>query len=353
MPLLQFIPAAAFLLSLAASAQADDVGVREIDVAAPKRERQLAVTVWYPAKAGGEPVLVGDNRIFEGSPASKNAPLREGRYPLVVLSHGSGGRVEAMSWLAAELAAAGFIVAGPNHPGTTSGDSTPANTPKLWERTADLSALIDTFTRDPQWSAAIDPGRIAVLGFSLGGSTAMEISGARASLEAYAGYCDSYGKWDCAWFVGGRGYVDDTPVDVDKLDLRTVDKARFEQSNRDPRIKGAVLVDPGLAQAYVEDSLKAIAIPMHFINLGSKETIPIAVASEALAALTPKGSYATVAGADHFSFLPICKDGAAELLKSFGEVDPICGTTERPRAVIHAEISKLTREALQKTLANR
>ncbi|KSV66936.1 hypothetical protein N182_34535 [Sinorhizobium sp. GL2] len=45
MPLLQFIPAAAFLLSLAASAQADDVGVREIDVAAPKRERQLAVTV--------------------------------------------------------------------------------------------------------------------------------------------------------------------------------------------------------------------------------------------------------------------------------------------------------------------
>lgn len=187
----------------------------------------------------------------------------------------------------------------------------------------------------------------------LGGSTAMEISGARASLEAYAGYCDSYGKWDCAWFVGGRGYVDDTPVDVDKLDLRTVDKARFEQSNRDPRIKGAVLVDPGLAQAYVEDSLKAIAIPMHFINLGSKETIPLAVASEPLAALTPKGSYATVAGADHFSFLPICKDGAAELLESFGEVDPICGTTERPRADIHAEISKLTREALQKTLANR
>jgi len=103
----------------------------------------------------------------------------------------------------------------------------------------------------------------------------------------------------------------------------------------------------------VEDSLKAIAIPMHFINLGSKEMIPLAVASEPLAALTPKGSYATVAGADHFSFLPICKDGAAELLESFGEVDPICGTTERPRADIHAEISKLTREALQKTLANR
>jgi predicted dienelactone hydrolase len=87
-----------------------------------------------------------------------------------------------------------------------------------------------------------------------------------------------------------------------------------------------------------------------FINLGNKETIPLAVASEPLAALTPKGSYAAVAGADHFSFLPICKDGAAELLKTFGEVDPICQPTERPRADIHAEIVKLAREALQQSL---
>jgi len=350
MPFLQLLSAAVFILAVVIPAHAHDVGVREISVPAPERGRNVFVTVWYPAGAGGETMLVGDSQIFKGTEAARNAPLLPGPFPLVVVSHGSGGRVEAMSWLATALAKAGFIVAGPNHPGTTSGDSTPANTPKIWERTADLSAVIDRLTGDGEWNRVIDANRIAVLGFSLGGSTAMEISGAEASLEAYARYCDSYRKWDCAWFAGGKGYVDDMPVNVDKLDLRTIDKARFEQSNLDWRIKAAVLVDPGLAQAYRDETLKTIEIPMHFINLGGAETIPSAVAAKPLAALTPKGSYAAIAGADHFSFLPECKDGASEQLKSFGEVDPICEPTERARTEIHADIIKLASEALQQSL---
>lgn len=350
MPLFQFLPAAVFILAVATPSHAHDVGVREISVPAPERGRDLSVTIWYPAAAGGETTLVGDNQIFKGTEAARNAPSLPRPFPLVVVSHGSGGRVQAMSWLATALAEAGFIVAGPNHPGTTSGDSTPANTPKLWERTADLSAVIDKLTSEVEWKGVIDAERIAVLGFSLGGSTAMEMSGAEASLDAYAGYCDSYRKWDCAWFAGGKGYVDDAPVAVDKLDLRTIDKARFEQTNHDPRVKVAVLIDPGLAQAYRKESLQKIDIPMHFINLGNEQTIPLAVASEPLAALTPKGSYTTIAGADHFSFLPECKPGASERLKSFGEVDPICEPTERPRADIHADLIRIARDALQQEL---
>ena len=75
-------------------------------------------------------------------------------------------------------------------------------------------------------------------------------------------------EWDCGWYAGGKAYVDDEAVSVDKVDLRKIDKARFEQSNLDRRIKAAVLVDPGLAQAFDSQSLKDIAIPMSFINLG-------------------------------------------------------------------------------------
>ena len=70
---------------------------------------------------------------------------------------------------------------------------------------------------------------------------------------------------------------------------------RLEQSNLDRRIKSAVLVDPGLAQAYDAQSLNEIAIPMNFINLGSGGTIPAAVIASGLAALSPHGSYATIA----------------------------------------------------------
>ncbi|MGQ3210627.1 alpha/beta hydrolase family protein [Shinella sp.] len=333
------------------SVHAAEVGVRTFGVAAPERGRDIEVTVWYPAADGGTPGLVGDNRIFKGEPATRDAAIATGRFPLVLLSHGSGARVETMGWLATKLAETGFVVVGPNHPGTTSGDSTPAATPLIWERTADLSAVIDRFSTDPTWSAAIDPARIGVVGFSLGGSTALEIAGARADLEAYARYCDSYDKWDCAWFAGGRGYVGEMPVDVEKVDLRKLDKARFEQSNQDLRIRAAVLVDPGLAQAYVDDSLKAIDIPLSFINLGGPGVIPEAVIADKLAALVPQASYAAVTEAVHFSFLPECKDGAGDFLKSVGEIDPICDETgSRSRADIHAELKRLIVDALQRSL---
>ncbi|CAN7665800.1 alpha/beta hydrolase family protein [Aminobacter sp. LjRoot7] len=344
--LLTTIPA---LIGFVSACFASEAGVKEVSVAQPGRD--LAVTVWYPAGSGGKPTVVGDNKVFKGAAASVDAPAVPGRHPLVLLSHGSGSSVKAMGWLATELAKAGFVVAGPNHPGTTSGFSTPAETPKLWQRAGDLSAVIDALVKDPAWNSVVDADRIGVVGFSLGGATAMELSGARANLEAYASYCDGYKKWDCAWFASGVGYVNDEKVTVDKVDLRSIDRARFEQSNLDPRIKTAVLADPGLAQAYDANSLKQIDIPMHFINLGEGDSIPLAVISDQLAKLTPKGTYATVAGATHFSFLPECKEGAAELLKSFGEFDPICSDeASRPRSELHAEMIGLVKDALVRDL---
>ncbi len=350
----QTLAAAAFVAAFATPSLAAEVGVRQIAIEATEHGRDLIATVWYPADAGGQPVATGGNRVFKSEPASLDAPLAKGRYPLVILSHGSGSRVQAMGWLATELVKAGFVVAGPNHPGTTSGYSLPTETPKLWQRTQDLSRVIDKLTTDPQWRGVVDADKVGVAGFSIGGATAMEIAGARAKLEAYASYCDSYTKWDCAWYARGVGYVNEAQVKVDKVDLRAIDKSLFEQSNLDPRVKSAVLIDPGLALAYDEQSLKEISIPMTFINLGDPDTIPVGVLADKLASLTPQGTYATIKGSDHFSFLPECKDGAAELLKSVGEVDPICDeVSSRSRADIHAEAARLVLEALQRTLKGR
>lgn len=330
----------------------DAVGVRETTIHSAARGKDLAVTVWYPSKADGTETPIGDNRIFKGATALKDASVAAGHHPLVLMSHGSGSRAEAMVWIATKLAASGFIVAGPNHPGTTSGNSNPADTPKIWERTDDLSTIITAMTTDKAWQASIDQSHIGVLGFSLGGSTAMEIAGGRADLGAYVKYCEDYpSMMDCRWFAGGRGYINEEAVDVEKVDLRKLDKARFEQSNRDPRVTSAVLVDPGLAVAFRPESLKDIDIPTQFINLGSAGKIPVAVLADTLSKQVPAATYVQVNDSDHFSFLPECKQGAADFLKSVGERDPICDDAGlRPRAEIHAELEGLIVDAFTRTL---
>lgn len=334
-----------------AAIAAEEVGVRTISVVTQDYPRPLAVTVWYPSKGDGQVDKPNYDRIFDTGSAAANATIREGRFPLVLLSHGSGSRAEGMGWIATELAKAGYIVAGPNHPGTTSGDSTPAATPKIWERTQDISVLIDALTTDARWQASIDQKRIGILGFSLGGSTAMELAGARGDLSVCTRYCDENpGMMDCTWFTGGRGYAGGEQVEVTPLKLADIDKARFEQQNRDARITSVIAVDPGLATTFQKPSLEDIDVPVTLINLGSPGQVPMAVLSDQLAKDIPGASYLQVGDADHFSFLPVCRPGAADFLKSVGENDPICEETKRPRADIHTELSQLIIEAFGKTL---
>lgn len=330
---------------------AEPVGMRKISVVTQDYPRPLAVTVWYPSKGDGQKVGHDYDRIFEAGAADQDATIQDGRFPLVLLSHGSGSRADGMGWIAAKLAEAGYIVAGPNHPGTTSGDSTPAATPKIWERTQDISVLISALTADGRWQTSIDAGRIGILGFSLGGSTAMELAGARGNLAAYKRYCnENPTMMDCTWFVGGRGYAGGERVDVEPLDLDSIDRTRFEQQNRDTRISSVVSVDPGLSTSFRADSLKAIDMPITLINLGGPGAVPLGVLSDQLAKDIPGAIYTQVEGADHFSFLPVCKKGAADFLKSVGETDPICEETARPRADIHEELSRLIIDAFERDL---
>ncbi len=111
------------------------------------------------------------------------------------------------------------------------------------------------------------------------------------------------------------------------------------------------MVDPGLATAFTAGSVGAIDIPVAFVNLGSVEQIPVAVLSDALAKQAPNATYAQVNGANHFSFLPVCKPGAAEFLKSVEEPDPICDEdSSRTRADIHRELTGLIVSAFERSL---
>ena len=330
--LLRALALALLAITPAWQAAADDaIGVRFLEVPVPVRDVPLSVTIWYPAAEGGTRMLVGDSRLFQGTAGMMDAPAADGRHPLVLISHGSGGSIRTLGWIASHLAAAGFIVAGPDHPGTTTGDSTPADTIRLWERPADLSAVLTALLADPVWGAHIDDRRIGAMGFSLGGYTVMAIAGVRVDREAYASYCEENPTQpDCVWFASGS------------VDMRAVDRAAFEESSQDPRVNAVVAIDPSVVHAYTPESLGGIAVPVTLINLESPGSAWWeAVRADAITHAIPDASHHVVPGA-HLTFLAECQPDAHAFLEAVGETDPLCDDRgNRTRAETHALLADL------------
>lgn len=327
------------LALLSSPAAADPVGVRSFNLPGREPGRMLETYVVYPAGAGGTATLFGDNRIFVGAPVNRDAPPAPGRHPVVLLSHGSGGHVAGLAWLATRLAAAGYVVIGPNHPGTTSGDSSEKATVELWRRPPDLLAALDGVRADAAFAAAIDTDRIAALGFSLGGYDALALAGARQDRRAFASYCNRNQRMaGCVWLR--RGGVDFAALDP-----------RFDADLRDARIRAVIAVDPAFTPSFTEESLRAIAVPVAILNLGTSATTPGIVEGRFVAGTIPNARLDRVADAVHFSFLAECKPEGAALLAADAD-DPVCDDAPgaRPRDQLHAAMLAPILDALRQFL---
>ncbi|MEV6694238.1 chlorophyllase [Micromonospora sp. NPDC051196] len=137
------------------------VGVRQL-----KRnrdgDRPLPITIWYPAagRAGGKPT---------------NSPqAADGRFPVVMFSHGLGGSPKDYQALLTRWTAAGFVVAAPTFP-HTSGSGQP-NVLDVLNQPADVSyaltqvLALDARDGDPL-RGRLATDRVAAAGHSAGGVT--------------------------------------------------------------------------------------------------------------------------------------------------------------------------------------
>lgn len=325
-------------LTLAASpclAETLTVGVMNFTHDAAHRDRLIQTTLFYPGDVGGYPEWMGDNAVFRGVRLQRDAKPERRKHPLVIISHGSGGNAANLAWLAERLAAQGFIVAVPNHQGSTSADSTPETTiPAVWERPADISTLIDALSATPSVSSLVDVQNITMLGFSLGGLTALSLGGAQVHAELLAKYCDDDPTaMSCEWFDRGN------PLIPGHVDLHKIDKQRFDAKFEDPRIRRIVAIDPGFAKAYDIPALKDITAKVQIINLGVGNPLSAGVKADHLAANIPNARYETIAGANHFDFLGECKRLGWFYVWLEGD-DPVCTeTSSRSRAELHDEIA--------------
>ena len=166
------------------------------------RDRSLPVDVWYPATDAhrGQDLVPETQDKFQPfalapavtQEAVRDAEAREGRFPLVIFSHGFGGVKTQSTFFCTHLASHGYVVAAMNHVGNTTLDMMRMATAPpsagfidtfMSDRPADASFVIDRMLAGDS-GLVIDPSRIGISGHSFGGWTTLNTAGRDPRIRA-------------------------------------------------------------------------------------------------------------------------------------------------------------------------
>lgn len=312
------------LLAASTGARADEaifkVGVINREFVPPEpyewrgaRSHVLRTMIWYPAEADAheQPQWIGPPllSLFNAGSAARDAKPADGpRRPLVVLSHGFGGRVFNLAWLGTVLASRGFIAVAVDHPGNNGfEDLTVEGYALMWLRAVDLSAVTDAMLADTTFRDRIDPSRIGAAGHSLGGYTVILIAGGMTDPARLQAFCRSSDADSSCTPPGDVASLRQQSLARLKIDPDYQQRyGRFANSYRDERIRAVLAMAPGLGPAFVPESLAGISIPVAIATGDADEITPPGSGAEPLSRVIPHASMRVLPRAGHFVFVGTC-----------------------------------------------
>jgi predicted dienelactone hydrolase len=117
-----------------------------------------------------------------------------GRFPLVMISHGTGGSRFSLEWLAQSLVKSGFVVAAVDHWGNTYNNKIPLQFFEIWQRPQDISFVITKLLSDRDLNKIIDSHKIGAAGFSAGGYAVIALAGGVADFKTALNYYRTVAK---------------------------------------------------------------------------------------------------------------------------------------------------------------
>ena len=267
--------------------------------------QKLELAIWYPTSIASKQLDLGAYSMN----VSMGSAIDSGKFPLVLISHGTGGNLFNHHELATALARNGFVVAALNHPGDYYKDrSMVGKLPYFTERPRQVTRMLDALLADPVWGPAIDAERIGFIGHSAGGFTGAALIGATPSLVQTVRHCaNNYSDdpWFCA-VSGTREQAQESGRNVQYLPAIA--------SSSDSRIKAAVLIAP-VGAFFPEENLRNIRVPVR-VYLAEKDEILVPRFHAGYVAQTIPGAESVrVNGAGHFMLasklnLKVAVDGA-------------------------------------------
>jgi predicted dienelactone hydrolase len=292
------------LLGVAFTAEAApsaNVAYRRIDVQDAATGELFPAALWYPTRAASAPLFLTGSLsgcrlptrlcrliAFEMQVAN-NAPPADGKFGLVVISHGAGGLSLNHRDLAMALASHGYVVAAPTHPRGNDNDISGVG---VWVgRPRQVSRVIDALLGDAKLGSHIQRERIGVVGHSNGGYTALAVAGAKPSPAASIAHCREHPD-DSKFCSYGGAATREATKNLGAL-----------PALGDPRVRAIVLMAPNAAP-FTDDALAQVAVPVRVYGAERDDLTLVRYHAERLArALPPQTEYVLVKRAGHFSFI--------------------------------------------------
>lgn len=306
------------------------VGFSELEFKDKLRDRLIETFIFHPTNETSVK-LFAENIAFYGFSAAQNSSVSKDKLPLYVLAHGTSGNWKNTSWLAKELAENAIVVTA-NFPNYTTGQATPESVLKPWDQVKDVSFLIGAIFASP-YGKYIDQSRVAVIGNSLGGYTAMAVSGARIDLRKYQEFCETYSDKSCAYFKES----------LDNLSSENIETAK--QSLYDKRVKAGIALTPGFTESMTQNSLESSKTPLLIISAENDLNVP---PKTHLSNIPQHIEQYQVKEASHFSFLQVCKPNAKAILSEEGAEFVCDDGGDKTRSDIHEETVQKIRNFLAK-----
>ncbi|MCZ8522910.1 MULTISPECIES: alpha/beta hydrolase family protein [Paenibacillus] len=244
-------------------------GYREVHIDDASLGITFPMIVMYPADHPEQVERLGPYLLE----LSRDAETSRGRFPLVIISHGTGGSPLVYRTLARHLARNGFIVGMPEHPyNNRDNNSLEGTVHNLANRPRHLRMATDWFFENGLFKDKLMPDAVSIIGHSLGGYTALAATGGVPT-----------------------SFPHETPDGNPQLIEVTSDK----------RIKSLVLLAPASVWFRAEGSLRTINLPILMLDAEKDPYTPSFHAQIILGGVADpkKIQYRTVKNAGHFSFL--------------------------------------------------
>ena len=314
-------------VSISAAAQNDRVvAATTIELENKASGRKIVTELWYAPAGNPKAEDLSFRPPLRPVTVARNADPVSGKRPLIVVSHGNWGSRYSQGWLALKLVNSGYIVLSTSHPGTVGDDQSATGRYRLWDRSRDVSFVLDQILRDPKWAAGIDETRIGFVGHSFGGWTGVSLAGGRYDPARQRAFCEKSAKKD--------PYCDGTLKD----DITGIPATDAGESFKDARIRAFYIMASGPAQGFAADSLKSISASF-IVDTARFDEILEPLANSSTFAKQISGAREVVRPVGHFAYVPECRSIVGKVLAAAAGI-PICDDPAGvDRAAVHEQVA--------------